>query len=540
MPKKVILCWCLCFFLMGCAAETISDQPVQEESYQPTVVVEWNEAMLAAIRANNPKPTVITRQMFMVHTAMYDAWTAYDVTANPVYMPLTRRPALEHNERNQHQAISFAAYEVLRSVFAAYEEETGAFEQMMGQLGYDPQVEASPNSPADIGRRAAAAVISGRQNDGSNAAASYADTVSSTFPQLYESVNVSDPNSPRGFSGEQFDPNSWQPLQVPTGTFVNRLGHPAINPDDDDSFVEQSFLTPHWGAVEPFALTAGSQFRPPPPPHLNDMSAYTDGLGQTMPSDEAYRRQFTDVLVMSGQLTDRHKVIAEYWADGPRSETPPGHWNALAHGVAYRDRHTLEEDVKLFFALNCALLDAGIAAWEAKRHYNFVRPQTAIRYLYSGQMVEAWGGPDQGTRWILADTWRPYQDLTFVTPPFPEFVSGHSVFSAAAAEVLTRFSGSDRFYDGQTQLPEDFNRDGIPDMLGEHIVYPGGNMFEGSPAEKVVLRWPTFKDAADEAGISRLYGGIHIQDGDLRGRVVGEQVGVQAYAKVEGYWSPES
>src|SRR5690606_760696 len=181
-----------------------------------------------------------------------------------------------------------------------------------------------------------------------------------------------------------------------------------------------------------------------------------------------------------------------------------------------------DDDVKLFFALNGALFDAGIAAWDSKRAYDCVRPVTAIRYKYRGQMIQAWAGPDQGVQWILGETWRPYQDPTFVTPAFPEFVSGHSSFSAAAATVLTSFTGSSRFYDGKTVLyNEDFNRDGLPDLLGQHIIPVGGNMFEHSPSTIVVLQWETFQEAADEAGMSRRYGGIHFQDGDLRGRELG-------------------
>ncbi|MCB0169632.1 MAG: hypothetical protein KDJ97_03685, partial [Anaerolineae bacterium] len=120
---------------------------------------------------------------------------------------------------------------------------------------------------------------------------------------------------------------------------------------------------------------------------------------------------------------------------------------------------------------------------------------------------------------------------------FAEYVSGHSTFSAAAAEVLTRFTGSNRFYDGETVLYDDFNRDGVPDMLGQHVINVGGNMFENSPEKVIVLQWDTFQQAAGEAGISRLYGGIHIQDGDRYGRRMGKQIAGQAFALAEQYWT---
>jgi hypothetical protein len=145
-------------------------------------------------------------------------------------------------------------------------------------------------------------------------------------------------------------------------------------------------------------------------------------------------------------LPDEHKAIAEYWADGPGPETPPGHWCLHAQTVSARDGHGLDEDVRLFFALSGALLDAGIACWDAKRAHDSVRPITAVHFLFAGQEVLAWGGPGQGPRRIKVEDWRPY----LATPPFGEHPSGHSTFSAAAAAVLARFTGSDRFGAGVT------------------------------------------------------------------------------------------
>jgi hypothetical protein len=139
--------------------------------------------------------------------------------------------------------------------------------------------------------------------------------------------------------------------------------------------------------------------------------------------------------------------------DGPRSETPPGHWNLFAQGVSRRDGHDLDRDVAMFFVLNNALLDAGIAAWDCKRHFDSVRPITALRQRYAGERVRAWGGPGRGTREIDGRDWLPYQRANFITPPFPEYVSGHSTFSAAAAEILKRVTGSDDFGGSVTVAP---------------------------------------------------------------------------------------
>jgi membrane-associated phospholipid phosphatase len=137
-----------------------------------------------------------------------------------------------------------------------------------------------------------------------------------------------------------------------------------------------------------------------------------------------------------------------------------------------------------------------------------VRPISAIRFLYAGREVLAWGGPGLDPRPIKGEEWRPY----LPTPPFGEFPSGHSTFSAAAAMVLTCFTGSDRFGASAT----------VP--AGSSLVEPGV-----TPAADVVLSWPTFADAADQAGRSRRYGGIHFKAGDLVGRVLGATVGARCW-----------
>jgi len=274
--------------------------------------------------------------------------------------------------------------------------------------------------------------------------------------------------------------------------------------DGHGGYIERRYVARHWGGVIPFALTSASQFRP-----INPV---------IYPSRE-FNQQADAVLRYSANLTDREKVIAEYWADGPSSELPPGHWCRFAQYVSRRDNQTLDQDVELFFALTNALFDASIVAWEAKRFHDSVRPVTAIRYLYAGTMVRAWTGPGQRASLIRGEDRQPYQPATVVTPPFPEFPSGHSTFSAADAEVLKSFTGKDNFGASYTQ------------PAGTSRVEPGL-----VPQRDVTLRWETFSQAADEAGISRRYGGIHFLNGDLVGRTAGRLVGAQAWQKALRYF----
>jgi len=177
----------------------------------------------------------------------------------------------------------------------------------------------------------------------------------------------------------------------------------------------------------------------------------------------------------------------------------------------------------MFFALTNALLDASIATWDTKRAYDSVRPITAIHFLFAGKKIRAWAGPNQGAQEMDGHDWRPYQESGVVTPAFPEYISGHSTFSAAAAEVLRLFTGSDTF--GES----------VKIKAGSSKIEPGA-----IPACDTTLTWATFTSAADEAGMSRRYGGIHFELGDVTGRRLGRLVGAQAYGKALDYFSGQA
>jgi hypothetical protein len=432
------------------------------------VALAWNGAALEAVRRTRIGPPIVARALHVLHAVMYDAWAAHDERAFGSRLgDLLRRPAASRTEEAKQEAVSFAAHLALADLFPT---EAGAFAKLMSDLGYDPDAVGPEGSPSAVGVLAARAVLALRHGDGANQlgdlgpeprglAAAYGDWTG------YRPANP---------LARLLDPNRWQPLPTPDG-----LG--------------QRFLAPHWGLVAPFALDAGWALRP--------------RLGPRRHPGRGFLAQAEQVLADSAGLTDEHKAIAEYWADGPGSETPPGHWCLLAQQVSARDGHGLDEDVRLFFALTGALLDASIACWDAKRFHDSVRPITAVRFLFAGREVLAWAGPGLGRRRIRGEEWRPY----LATPPFGEFPSGHSTFSAAAAAVLAGFTGSDRF-GASVAIP-----------AGSSQVEPGI-----TPAADVVLSWPTFTDAAGQAGRSRRYGGIHFRDGDLVGRVLGAMVGVGA------------
>jgi hypothetical protein len=567
----------------------------------------WNEQTLDAIRRAVPAPTVHARNLFGVSTAMWDAWAAYEPGARG-YL-LDEKVEVRDVAAARDEAISYAAYRVLEERYLSAvgaSDSLPAFDALMESLCYDPDVTTTDgDSPAAVGNRVAAAVIEQGMQDGSNEAGGYAALE-------YEPVNP--PLEVVRPGTRMTDPNRWQPLLIKG--MVTQNGIPA------DSAV-QTFIGADWGKVEGFALPSsrenGMPIDPGRPPVLGDPATdqqFKDAAlevirfsSQLDPADGAtvdispasqgnnplgtYDGQGYDENPVTGDpyesvvvpRADFVRVLAEHWADGPKSETPPGHWNVIANRVsddldpdlriggtgAVVDR--LQWDVKLYFALNGATHDAAVAAWGAKGHYDSVRPISMIRYLggkgqssdpdgpaydpqglplepglvevvtsattapgqrheslagHEGEIaIKAWQGRPEspetdvgGVGWIRAVEWVPYQLPSFVTPAFAAYISGHSSFSRAAAEVLTGITGSPYF----------------PGGFAQYRIEKADLHFEAGPAQDVVLQWAAYADAADQAGISRLYGGIHIRDDDLDGRRVGYQCGTAAWAKARTYY----
>jgi hypothetical protein len=454
------------------------------------VVIRWNNAALQGDRDSTIGPPMIARALAIAHTCMYDAWAAYDAKAVGTQLGGSlRRPPAERTLANKQKAISFAAYRALVDLFRS--DQASVYDPLMASLGYDPNdLSTDTTTPSGIGNVACAAVLNFRHHDGSN---QLGDLHPGAYSDYTGYVPVNAPSTVPVDPATVSDPDRWQPLTYNNGVKV----------------ITQGFLGAQWFKVIPFALTSGHEFR------------WFEGLfGPAKYGFQAYQEQAQELVNLSAGLTDRQKMIAEYWANGPHTETPPGHWNLFAQFVSARDHHSLDDDVKMFFALTNACFDAGIAAWDGKRAFDSVRPVTAVPYLFQGQTIHAWGGPGKGTISMDGSQWIPYQPSTFPTPPFPEYISGHSTFSAAAAAVLRSWKGSDSFGASVTFAP------------GSSTIEPGL-----TPARTVTLQWRTFTDAANEAGVSRRYGGIHFLAGDLMGRFVGDLVGFQVWQKAQTYFN---
>nr|WP_299382603.1 T9SS type A sorting domain-containing protein [Allomuricauda sp.] len=526
-------------------------------------------------------------------------------------------------------------------------ESIQIFSDLFNALGYDENFESidySSGSYAALGNYMASQMIAFGLQDGSNEQNTYANQFyQPNNPVLvlenYEETNpLTDPNGwqPLAFelfigqAGNEFPgdiPDFLSPEWGQVTPFslqksdleIFRKTDPEIPNSDFDSYIYNDPGPPVYiqpsnedGIDDPykwhFALVASwSSHLDPDDPTLIDISPGAIGNVDIADYPETFEEYkafydfedggdpgsghalnpitnapYTPQLV---KRADYARVLAEFWADGPDSETPPGHWFTILNYVSDHPQTVkqfegtgpvlsdLEWDVKAYLTLGGAMHDSAVNTWGVKGYYDYVRPISAVRYMAGNgqssdadlpnydplgiplipgliELVEvgdplagdnnenvgrikifAWKGPDfisdpdvdvAGVDWILGTHWWPYQRSTFVTPPFAGYVSGHSTFSRAAAEVLTLFTG-DAFFPGGM---------GVFDAAqGDFLV------FENGPSENLTLQWATYRDASDQTSLSRIWGGIHPPIDDIRGRIIGDKIGKDAFGLAKDYFN---
>lgn len=552
------------------------------------------------------------------------------------------------NEDVQHftkKAMSFAAYRLLTHRFKNSPgslESLDRFNLIMEEFGYDTtnsSIDYQSGDAAALGNYIGKSLIEYGLLDGSREVTDYDYS-------FYESVNPSLDLAISGISNGMTNPNRWQPLTF--NTFIDQSGNLingstpeflgpewgsvlpfALNENDKSIFKSDanSFHVYHDPGMPPqLDLTTETESSKQYKWNFSLVSLWSSHLD---PADnvlwdisprsignidiELFTNSFSDLPnyyneIEGGDISKGHsinpvtkkpyqpqlvpradyaRVLAEFWADGPDSETPPGHWFTILNYVSDHPLvsktfngegdvlSALEWDVKSYFTLAGAMHDSAISAWGIKGWYDYIRPISAIRYMsdlgqstnedlpnyhvggiplkegfielvassdeLSGNNNEhvgkikvlAWKGHDYiknsekdvaGVGWILAENWWPYQRPSFVTPPFAGYVSGHSTFSRAAAEVLTKITGNAYF----------------PGGMGEFVAKKDDFLvFEKGPSVDVVLQWATYRDASDQTSLSRIWGGIHPPADDIPGRLIGERIGVDAFNFAVNYFTED-
>ncbi|MUP47177.1 phosphatase PAP2 family protein [Gramella sp. BOM4] len=476
--KRYCFLFLMIFLVFSCknAVTENESHQITEPTGENNVAYKWGKLAIKATANDTekfkPRPTITSRYLALITVAIFDAWSRYDEKAIPVYLSeVERRPIEEQNLKNKEIAISYAAY---RAMNEYYFSDKPLFTEFMIELGLDPNNESlDPNTPEGIGNLAALAVIEARKGDGANQYGEEEGSNGQVYFDYtgYEPVNSVDNNS---------DPNRWQPKYFADGK--------------GGKFAPKC-LTPYWDQVKPISMKSGDQFRPGPPPKVGS---------------KQLEEEIKEVVEMQANLTDYQKALVEFMRDGPQSVQQAGHWFNFAQEVSVRDNHTLDQDVKMYFYNQVVAMDAFIASWDSKMYYDFARPFALVHEYYKDKKIIGWGGEGKGMIEMDGNQWRPYSPETFLCPPFPSYTSGHSTISGGCAEALKLWTGSDEF--------------------GSEAVLVAGAMTEPDHlGDTVTLKFPTFSETAEMAGISRVLGGYHIQAENVAGLELGRKVAREAW-----------
>ena len=602
-----------------------------------SIAREWNEALLGAIRADLARPPVHARNLWHVSIAMWDAWAAYDPDAAQ-FLHEEKLSAVDIAAARA-ETLSFAVYRILeeRFLFSPGEAESmAAFEAIMLAHGYDiNNFEFFDNTPAALGNRIADTVLNFGYDDNSNEFDDYANIFYTPVnPALVPSL----PGNP-----SIVDPNRWQPLSL--DFFIDQGGNviPGGSP---------AFQSAEWGQVSAFALSPADltinqrggfgywvYHDPGPAPQLGGtgdadykwgfemVSAWSSHLDPSdgvtvdispgaignaaLPPINDFRAFYdfenggdwgpghsvnpSTGLPYAAQVVPRGdyaRVLAEFWADGPDSETPPGHWFVIGNYVSDQPETVkkiqgqgsvlddLEWDVKLYFALGGAMHDSAVAAWGIKGWYDYVRPVSALRHMAdNGQSSDAlqpsfdpsgislrpglielvsaattapgerhqhlvgsegkialyaWRGPDS-----IADPLVDEAGVGWILAenwwPYqrPSFVTPPFAGYVSGHSTYSRA--------GAVILANFTGSDFFPGGLGEFQCLANEFLvFEDGPSVDITLQWATYYDASDQTSLSRIWGGIHPAADDIPGRYIGQQVGEDAFAKALTYFGSTS
>ena len=515
------------------APGTLRTEAVAEGSESKTIVSKWIDAITTEVANGNVKseggltgPTVSARLYSMIGTAAYEAWQVTDrQSKSSIGLDLESRKEFFGGEKLD-TLISATILKV------AELESSGITEEGLKNL-------------RDLVITEEAINLRDFNNFPSFRANERIDKVSSSIAAAIGEL----------YGADGYDlPQTYTPINSGPDNVINiEKWTPEYNSSGNANSGLQTYLTPQWGELTPFAISKNAlsditkKAKIPESFLLRESDSYnlaqrtiTDGLtGQIFDIDKSligtyinpkFIQQTEAVIGWSQQLTNDNqgsinKATAEFWEDGGGTPFPPGTWLVIGQATSLEKGFDVGQDAKLFQGLGASVHAAAISAWDLKLTENYARPVRIVRELSRlGLLTDEDGDPSNGSQFRAFNRESGNVDLIsgvdFETyqlpgggysPPFSEYTSGHSTFSAAAAEFLERFTGDTKF----------------PGTIEMDLTFPYPN---GS--KQVALNYETFADASDAAGSSRLFGGIHFADGNTFGGVVGQEIGSAIFANL--------
>lgn len=453
-------------------------------------VSDWAEVLLKHIAVNNVGPTHTSRWLFLFSNIVYNSYQFISRNKSPVdsqYWQSKQKGMLNQNIETWIEMSCQYFVPILISNYMKLNLDNTSIDSLKNK--HKPLLQINKAS-FNILKKLIDSYLLNRDNDGWKQAKDLNGSLPNEQNVIYADNTVSQNlnNLPHK--------NKWTPLSI--------NGH------------TKNYLTPEWGTVNSGVLNE------------DDTKQLLDDTNELFPSDYAYEKEMEEVISITSNLKDNEKVIAEFWAGGPGTVTPPGMWIVFLDLFMRSNQFGLYEEIKNYVIVSTGIYQAGIYAWKLKREHMQARPIQKIRqHILGNNISQDWNSQTSGEFWL------PYQELDFVSPPFPDFVSGHSTFSATASKLFCYLFGTDLIILENPVVNSDIINYLSPILedvdnftLNNIFVRPNSSKVKNTdPLSAIRLNWNSWSEMANSSGRSRIFGGIHCESSNQAGLFLGNKIG---------------
>jgi hypothetical protein len=458
-------------------------------------ITDWVELLLKKVAQNKLGPTVTTRWLFLTTNIIYNSYQFITSNKTPLdteYWTSTQKGSLSNDPNYSQSFIEKACQYFMPILINTYMNQT--YKVTQDELDilinkHKPLTNINTTSFNSL-KSLIDSYLSLRDNDGWK----LTTTFDGSLPNAGNVIKAD--NSQDQNLNNLPSPNTWTPLSL--------------------NGVTKNYLTPEWGTKNKGIVND------------SDFKELIDNTDLLFPSDLQYENEMKNVEEITSTLTDEQKILAEFWAGGPGTVTPPGMWVVFMDIVIRSNKLNYLKELKYYSILCSSLYQSSICAWRLKRDHLQARPIQKIRqYEYGNSINESWNNQTLGQYWL------PYQELNFVTPPFPDFVSGHSTFSMSSAKIFCYLLETDSINLNNPVITNDMIQLLCPVVthtinfsLNNVFIFPHTSKIESSsvPSTAINLNWNCWTDMARSSGKSRLYGGIHVESSNQGGLYLGSLI----------------
>lgn len=462
-------------------------------------ISDWIELLLKKVAQNNLGPTVTTRWLFLTVNSIYNSYQYVIENKTPVdsfYWESKNKGKISNDPSYTISWIENSCKYFIPILIKNY-MKISLNDSEVGEIINNHSV-LSPLLPIDKDsfnnlKSLLDSYLSKRDDDGWKDSLSYNVSLPNGNSVIHADNSIEENLNDMSLIPH---PNKWTPLMI-NGT-------------------KKNYLTPGWGTTNKGILDD------------NEFKDIRDKTQSLFPSDDQYESEMEDVYNITNNLDDKQKIEAEFWAGGPGTVTPPGMWVVFLDIVIRSNNINYINELKYYVILCSGLYQAGISAWRLKLDNLQARPIQKLRqYKYGEDIKQEWNQKDKGQYWL------PYQELNFVTPPFPDFVSGHSTFSSSSAKLFCYMLKTDVINlnnpvvnNNILSLLSPIFKENVQNFsLNNFHIMPNSSTISQSQKGAVNLSWMCWTEMARSSGKSRIYGGIHVESSNQAGLFLGSMIG---------------